>query len=216
MRVFLYAAVRLFGESLGARLSEDERVNAVAVEHNALDLSHKVKSFGADVILFDVNPRRESSSVRALANELPGIPIVALAVPPLADEVIACADAGFVGYVPREASFSQLIAIMHMAVRGETMCDPKIARSLLEEIHRRRTPYVPDEYEEQLTRRETETLRLMSDGLSNKEIAAELSLSVATVKNHVHAILRKLRLNRRSQARQLLSEKPWLLYPRSG
>lgn len=211
MRILLYARVRLFGESLGACLDQDDAIAAVAVEHEALDLGRKAGAFHADIILFDVTPRNELATVRALADECPEIPIVALAVPHIADEVIACADAGFVSYVPRDASFAELLLILRMALRGEAQCDPRITRSLLEEIRRRRDPDVFRDPHAKLTKREVETLRLVSRGLTNKEIAAKLNLSVATVKNHVHSVLRKLQLKRRTEARQLLSEKPWLL-----
>jgi DNA-binding NarL/FixJ family response regulator len=214
MRILLYARVRLFGESLGACLEDEDAVTAVAVEHQSLDLGRRATAFEADIILFDVTPRSELATVRAVTDECPGTPIVALAVPQFADDVIACADAGFVSYVPRDSSLADLMLILRMALRGEAQCDPRIARSLLEEIRRRRDPDVFRDPDAQLTRREVETLRLVSLGLTNKEIAAQLNLSVATVKNHVHAVLRKLELKRRTEARQLLSEKPWLL--RSG
>jgi DNA-binding NarL/FixJ family response regulator len=81
----------------------------------------------------------------------------------------------------------------------------------LEELRRRRNPTVLLEPDARLTRREVETLHLMSRGLTNKEIASELHLSVATVKHHVHAVLEKLQLTRRAQASQVLHERPWLV-----
>ena len=64
--------------------------------------------------------------------------------------------------------------------------------------------------DEALTRREEEVLRLIGGGLSNKEIARELNLSVATVKHHVHHILRKLRLSGRAQAMRRVRDEPWM------
>ena len=211
MRVFVYSAVRLFGESLGARLVQDDIVTAIIVEHALLEITRKVRRFGADIVLYDVGRRRGLPAARALADECLDVPIVALALPEVAEEVIACADAGFVSYVPRDASFEELMSIMRMALRGEMECNPKIACTLLQEIRRRRDPDAFREAGVELTRREGEILRLVSRGLSNKEIAFDLNLSVATVKNHVHAILQKLQLKRRTEAQQLLSEKPWLL-----
>ena len=211
MRVFVYSPVRLFGDSLGAYLSQDDLVTAVTVESALLEVARKVRRFGADIVLFDVGRRRGLAAARALADDCLDVPIVALALPEVADEVIACADAGFVSYVPRDASFEELMSIMRMALRGEMHCDPKIACTLLREIRRRRDPGAFHDPGLELTRRESEILRLVSRGLSNKEIAAHLNLSVATVKNHVHAILQKLQLKRRTDAQQLLSEKPWIL-----
>jgi DNA-binding NarL/FixJ family response regulator len=211
MRVFVYSSVRLFGESLGALLARDEVVTAVTVENVLIDIARKIRRFGADIVLYDVGRKRRLSAVRPLASDCVGVPIVALALPEVADEVIACADAGFVSYVPRDASFEELMAIMRMALRGEMECDPKIACTLLQEIRRRQKPDAFRQTGDDLTRRECEILRLLTRGLSNKAIAADLNLSVATVKNHVHAVLRKLQVKRRTEAQLLLNEKPWLL-----
>lgn len=210
-RVLLYASAKLFGESLGACLRQDDSIEEVHVLHDIVELPHTTRQAHIDVVLFDVTSGQPLGAVRALTDELSDTPVVALAVSPDAHAVIACADAGFVGWVPRDASLDELVGIVRMAMRGETDCDPKLTRSLLEELRRRRDPRAFLEPDAQLTRRETETLRLMSLGLTNKEIAGELHLSVATVKNHVHAVLGKLQLKRRSEARRLLHEKPWLL-----
>lgn len=210
-RVLLYAAARLYGETLGACLRQYEFIEDVTVLHEACEVLRTASREDSDVVLFEAISDRSLGLARALTDELPDIAAVALAVTLDADAVVACADAGFVGWVPHDASLDELVGIVRMAVRGETACDPKLTRSLLEELRRRRDPRRDLDPVSQLTRRETEILRLMSIGLSNKEIAAKLHLSVATVKNHVHAVLGKLQLKRRSEAKQLLDERPWLL-----
>lgn len=71
---------------------------------------------------------------------------------------------------------------------------------------------MPDELplESSLTQREGEVLQLIGDGQSNKEIARELSLSVATVKHHVHSILQKLKVPSRAQAVRRVRDAPWI------
>lgn len=213
MRIFVYASVRLFGECLGTCLRRGEEVSAVLVAHEPSNLVERIARFEADIILFDVTPREQLAAVRSLVEACPSIPVVALAVPQQADDVIACADAGIVSYVPRDASMEELMGIIRMTLRGEVRCDPRIARSLFEELHRRRDRPATDERDEALTRREIQILGLMSQGLSNKEIAGELSLSVATVKNHVHAVLSKLHLQRRAQASEAFAAGAWIARP---
>jgi DNA-binding NarL/FixJ family response regulator len=82
-------------------------------------------------------------------------------------------------------------------MRGEVRCSPRISGWLLRELRHR--PNI-SELGERLTSREIQILRLISQGLSNKEIARELGISVATVKNHVHSVLEKLGVQSRSQA----------------
>jgi DNA-binding NarL/FixJ family response regulator len=101
---------------------------------------------------------------------------------------------------------------MDHARKGGTVCDPRIARSLFDELARRRQTtrlFSPDKY---LTRREIEIAKLLGRGSANKEIAEELHLSVATIKNHVHSVLHKLQVSRRSQVGNLLVENPWILH----
>ncbi len=98
-------------------------------------------------------------------------------------------------------------------MRDEVRCSPKITAWLLKELRRRPEK---SQFDERLTAREIQTLRLISQGRSNKEIARELGISVSTVKNHVHSVLEKLRVQSRSQAaarirsRDFYLEASWL------
>jgi two-component system, NarL family, nitrate/nitrite response regulator NarL len=135
--------------------------------------------------------------------------LMALAVTEIPCEVIACAEAGFSSYVPREASIEELTAILKMALRGEVPCHPTITSGLLREIRRRQ--HAPEsDPSEPLTHRECEVLHLVGRGLCNKEIACRLCLSPATVKNHLHSIFGKLRVGGRTAAIARLRTEPWL------
>jgi DNA-binding NarL/FixJ family response regulator len=217
MRVVIYSPVRLFGEGIGVFLKEIEHIKAVLVEHNAVDLDTSVANFHADIALFDVTTFDVIPVAHKVRAQCPNTIIVALAVAEVAEKVIACADAGFAAYIPRSASAPEMIAIMDRAVLGETVCDRRIARSLFEELARRRATAAQPFQGEKLTAREREIANMMWRGLSNKEIAKELQLSVATIKNYVHAILGKLQLRRRSQVADFAVENPWALrFPQHG
>jgi DNA-binding NarL/FixJ family response regulator len=216
MRVLVYSPVRLFGEGISAFLQSIERVEAVLVEYDAMELETRVANFHADVALVDVTTRDVLTAAQIVRALCPDVTTVALAVAEVAEQVIACADAGFAAYIPRNASAAEMIEIVDLALQGETVCDRRIARSLFDELARRRSmtkQFGPDEY---LTSREIETAKLLRRGFSNKEIAKELHLSVATIKNHVHSVLQKLQVRRRSEVANLLIENPWVLrLPRS-
>ncbi|MCP4936410.1 MAG: response regulator transcription factor [bacterium] len=96
------------------------------------------------------------------------------------------------------------------ALRGECVCNPLIAGSLLREVRRRQKIAHEQVGSELLTRRECEVLRLLGQGVSNKQIARELNLSVATVKNHVHNIFAKLNIHSRGEALARLRNEPWI------
>lgn len=211
MRVLVYSPVRLFGEGIRAFLQSIDGIEAVLVEYDARDLEARVANFRADVALFDVTTLDALPVAHIVRSLCPDVATIALAVAEVAEEVIACADAGFVAYIPRNASAAEMIAIMEYALRGETVCDRRIARSLFEELARRRATITKSGPDEHLTPREIEIVKMLRGGLSNREIAKELHLSVATIKNHVHSVLQKLQLRHRSQVANLMIENPWLL-----
>jgi DNA-binding NarL/FixJ family response regulator len=130
----------------------------------------------------------------------PSIKVVALGVPEIDSEIIACAEAGISNYVTRQGSISELIRAIQDAVRGELRCPPKIAASLLQQVGSLSAERSPLEEPSRLTPREMEIVHLIDLGLSNKEIAAQLFIEVSTVKNHVHNLLDKLNVRRRGEA----------------
>jgi len=97
------------------------------------------------------------------------------------------------GYLMKDTKADALAKAIKGAFRGEVQIDPEAAKRLIREV---RTPESP----EKLTDRETEVLRLIAKGLSNKAIAAALVVSEKTVKTHVSNVLSKLRLPSRTQA----------------
>jgi two-component system, NarL family, nitrate/nitrite response regulator NarL len=210
MRILVFSPVRLFGEGIAACLQSDGAVEATASCYRSDEVVDSVAKFAPGVLLVDVAQHGGLQEGRALAAACPGLPIVALATGETSSDVIACADAGFTSYVRRDAPLSRLRTIIEMALRGEVLCDPKVSGELLRELRSRRPKPPEDQATEPLTRRECDVLRHVARGFSNKEIARQLGLSEATIKNHVHEILAKLHVNRRTQALALVREQPWL------
>lgn len=211
MRVLIYSPVRLFGDCMAAFLETTDSVTAVLVEHTMADLDLRAMEFNADVALFDATAPDARSAARLVRSLSPDTPMVAVAVTEVAEEVIAWAESGFDAYVPRTARTSELLDIVCRAQHGETPCDPRIARTLFNALARRGEVPAQHAAEEHLTPREVQIARLIGRGAANKEIAAELHLSVATIKNHVHSVLRKLQVESRSQIAVLLIEDPMAL-----
>lgn len=198
--VVVYSPVRLFAEGVAACLDSQPESRAVACCQ--FDSVHDAVGKGrADIVLLDVTDRRVLAEGRRLIHDFPDLRVIALALPEVADEVIACADHGFASYVPRNACVDEMREVLRRAVREEVVCDPKVSGGLLRELRRRRAlAPAADPCGDELTRREREVLRLLGRRLSNKEIARHLCLSTATVKNHVHAILTKLKVHGRQEA----------------
>uniref|UniRef100_UPI0012E2A705 response regulator transcription factor n=1 Tax=Sandarakinorhabdus oryzae TaxID=2675220 RepID=UPI0012E2A705 len=107
---------------------------------------------------------------------------------------LACAEAGLTGFVGRDGTLSDLVDAVRRARAGELGCSPQLAALMC----RRLAVLAGRPASTSLSPREREVARLVADGLSNKEIAQMLAIGPATVKNHVHNILDKLALRRRS------------------
>ncbi len=133
------------------------------------------------------------TAIRNIKQRYPDIEVVAL-TSVLEDRlVIDAVEAGAAGYLLKETGPEELIEAIKAAAKGEVRLHPKAQKRLIREV---RTP----EMRESLTERETDTLRLVAKGLSNKEIAKELEVSEVTVKTHVSSVLSKLHLSSRTQA----------------
>ncbi len=210
MRVYVFSYIRLFSEALAAYLESSNEISEVTARHRADHLVEEVLDFFPDIVLIDVTIESALTEARAVSDALPGIPILAVALPENAEKVIACADAGLTGYISRQGSVEELVATMLGALRGECVCTPSITGSLLREVQRRQEFTNEQNLSEHLTRRECEILRLLGRGFSNKQIARELNLSVATVKNHVHNIFAKLNIHSRGEALARLRNEPWI------
>lgn len=196
-RVFILSDLRLLREGLAAALARQSTIQVVGLSDLSLSPA-EVAAFQPDVVLLDIL-RGALDRARPLREASPGTRIVALGVPEVEPVVMACARAGVSGFVRMDGSAHEVVTAVHSAVRGELVCSPRTAGMLLSRLRslaaeEREPP--PDA----LTAREREILALMSQGLSNKQIARRLEIRDATVKNHVHSILGKLGVRRRGEA----------------
>lgn len=113
------------------------------------------------------------------------------------DQVLAAVRAGAAGYLLKDAEPREIEAAIRAAHRGEPVLHPTAAAVLMQQAD---APAPPHRAERLLTPRELEVLRLLAQGLSNRELAARLVVSEKTVKTHVSSLLAKLRLADRTQA----------------
>jgi DNA-binding NarL/FixJ family response regulator len=115
--------------------------------------------------------------------------------------VLAGLRLGARGYLLKDVSLDQLVSAVRALVEGRTLLQPAVTERLLQSLRQREVPRQDAlAYAEALTERETEVIRLMAGGYSNKEIARALGLSEGTVKNHVSTILSKFGVRDRTRA----------------
>ena len=211
MRLIVVTPTRLLGEGLAACFSRHGKIALGAIVEDLPGLRRGLEAGSADIALIDVTQGVDLDEVRAIAWAHPGVALVALGLQEQRQDVIRCGRAGFSGYVPRHASVDELCQALTDAAAGRLNCSAEISAGLLRALfHKEEAAKPPREMPEALTRRQGEVLVLIGRGLSNKEIARELSVSLSTVKHHVHHVLEKLQLPRRAQAMRVVRESPWI------
>lgn len=212
MKVVILTPVPLLGDALAASFERRSGIEVTAIVREIGELAAALSSEPAELVLVDVTQGVGLYDVRAFAAERPGVTLVAFGLQEQRQEVIRCGRAGFCGYVSRDATVDALCQALFDVMEGRLRCSAEISGGLLRALFRAEPDHAPGA-EQPLTRRESAVLHLIGQGLSNKEIARELVLSVATVKHHVHNILDKLHLPRRAQAMRRVRDAPWLGVP---
>lgn len=213
MNIVVLTPVRLLGDGLAACCNQHPGITVTAVVKDLAALRRTLSGAAVDLVLIDVTQGIDLYDVRSLAAERHDIALVALGLTEQRHEVIRCGRAGFTGYIGRDATVEMLCQALSEIVQGRLACPAEISCGLLHALFRSEPPPARADPDRSLTRRESEVLQLIGRGLSNKEIARELSISLSTVKHHVHNVLDKLQLQRRAQAMRRVRDAPWLVAP---
>lgn len=204
-RVVLVSDVLLYRQGLQASLAKDGRVDVVAATASK-DAVSIIRRSSPDVVLVDGADGECLAIARVLRSQLPKIRLVGFGISGGAERLVDCAQWGLAAFVDCNASAADLADAILRALKGELACSPEVSALLCERL----AHYAAVGQEaENLTRREREIALLIGEGLSNKEIAKDLRIGPSTVKNHVHSILEKLRVRRRSAVAQQLSVFRW-------
>lgn len=213
MNIVVLTPIRLLGDGLSACISRCPQMTVVAVVSDFSLLRSTLAATETDLVLIDVTQGIDLHDVRALAAEYPGKALVALGLTEQRQDVIRCGQAGFTGYISRETPADALCGALTDVAAGRLVCSAEISSGLLRALFLMEKgapgPAQPADTDPALTRRESEVLHLLGEARSNKEIARELCISVATVKHHVHNVLEKLHLHGRAQAVRHLRDAPW-------
>lgn len=211
IRILVVAEIRFYREGLADILARTPRLTVVGAVSTVEAAIERATELRPDVIIIDSATPGSSIAVTALVQLDPHWKVVVMAVGETADEVLPWAEAGVAGYVPRHASLDELIATIERAVGGQVHCSSTVAAGLfrrlaaLSALASGRGLGAPSAGAgTALTHREREIVVLIERGLSNKAIAGSLGIELATAKNHVHRILEKLNVHRRSEVAALL------------
>lgn len=197
VRVFVASDVRVYREAIARLISTEDSLKLVGAAATAESASRLRDGARPDVVLVDAIQRADLVLAREISSAAGDAYVVAL-VAPEREDLLGWAGAGVSGLLSWEASQEELVESLRRAARGGSPCSPDVAEALLRRV--RENPRGDFAFGGSLTEREAQVAELVADGLSNKAIASRLSIELATVKNHVHSILEKLRVHSRGEA----------------
>lgn len=202
IRVLLIEDQTLVREGLEKLLSLTEDIAVVDRAVDGAEGLEKLRRSNPDVVLLDVRMPKMTGIefLRALQEAGNATPTILLTTFDDDAALLNGIRLGAKGYLLKDVSLATLTEAIRLVANGGTMISPVVTERLLRGLKNAPLPASFDCGEPQLTQRETEILRLMTGGYSNREIASALELSEGTVKNHVSNILGKLGVHDRTRA----------------
>ena len=207
IRILLCDDHHLVIEGLRAVLSTDPEVDVVGEARSGKEAVRAVELLKPDIVLMDIRmPDGDGIfATRQVKQAAPSTSVIMLTMYENPEYLFDAVKAGASGYVLKDVSGPDLLEAIHTVVDGGSLLNQEVVGKFLRQLaaDAQSTPAPPlsaGSGPERLTPRELEVLQLIANGLSNKEIGARLSVSVATVKTHLEHILQKLQVSDRTQA----------------
>ncbi len=204
IRTLIVNEIQLMCNVITSVLEEEEDIDVIGVATTLEDALQKVDR--TDVILVSTHLPEEGALLltsKVMEAELPA-KVVVLGLAESEAEILRYVEVGAAGYVLKDDSVDELLRNIRAIHRGEAVVSPEIAAALMSRVTELAQLFTDVDVgagaNPELTDREQEILGLISQGMTNREIADELIIEVGTVKNHVHNILNKLNVSSRHEA----------------
>ena len=201
IRLLVIEDNRLLREGLVAMLNEQHDIEVVAAFGNGGNAVLKVQQLKPQVLLLDLGLRSENSLrvVELVRQECPETKVVVMDLLPLQEDIVGFVEAGVSGFILKDATFDDFLRTIRAIATGASVLPATLTGSLFSQIVEQAIKEGKAKLIDsvRMTKREREVIELITQGLSNKEIAQKLNLATHTVKSHVHNILEKLALHTR-------------------
>jgi DNA-binding NarL/FixJ family response regulator len=204
IRLIIIEDNRLLREGVIALLKEHHDLNVVAAFGGAENVLSKIRDLKPDVMLLDLGLPDQNALelVKSLKAKFPKTRVIVMDLVPIQADILQFVKAGVSGFILKDATTVDFIRTIRLVAGGDKILPPHLTGSLFSQI----IDYGVKEMgasklveSVRMTKREREVVELIAAGLSNKEIANKLQLSIYTIKSHVHNILEKMALNTRVQ-----------------
>jgi DNA-binding NarL/FixJ family response regulator len=202
VRVLIVDDHAMFRHGLQSALEQADGIAVVAECEEGAAAVHAAGELAPDVVLMDVRMPGMTGieAAQRITDAYPAVRVVMLTASEQEGDLFSSIRAGASGYLLKSASTDEVADAVRSVAHGQALVSPAMTPKLLAEFNELALRAEDGDDERRLTRREVEVLGLVAQGLSNKQIAAQLVISQNTVKNHVRNILEKLRLRSRAEA----------------
>ena len=203
LRVMVVDDHALFRRGLEMVLQGEEDLELVGEASDGAEAVEKATELMPDVVLMDVRMPKRSGIEAAgqIRDLLPHVKILMLTISDEEADLYEAIKAGATGYLLKEISIDEVATAIRAVAGGQSLISPAMAAKLLTEFA---TLVKQDDRQQvpapRLTDRELQVLRLVAQGMNNRDIARQLYIAENTVKNHVRNILEKLQLHSRMEA----------------
>ncbi len=202
IKVMLVDDQNLVRKGVRSLLELSEEIVVVAEAADGMEAVRTIPEIKPDVVLLDMRmPQMSGLDVLLALSEAGTLPPTIILTTFDDDElVLAGIKAGARGYLLKDVALEELVNAVRTVAEGGSMVKPMVTQRLLKGLENLKTDFYSLDRPDPLTERETEILRLMAGGYSNKEIANSLGVAEGTIKNHVSNILSKMGVRDRTRA----------------
>ena len=181
-------------------LSTDKDIEVVAEMEDVDHLIDTIKEKAADIVLLDLelDHTHGVDALRLIRQAAPDVKVIIYTSHDEEERIVQAAEVGVDGYLLKGCGQRELLDAIHSVQSGGIALEATVAGKLMKHMNRRSSKSETETI--RFSKRETQVLKLMASGKTNRDIGASLFISESTVKFHVHAILNKLDANNRTEA----------------
>jgi DNA-binding NarL/FixJ family response regulator len=196
IKIILVDDHQMFRDGVKSILHDEQNIELVGEVGNGSDLYSLLESTQADMVITDISmPDISGIEVaKYISENFPDIKILILSMHVREDFIIKAIEAGANGYIPKDSSMNELLEAINTISKGQNYFNREISDTILKSFINQSRLQKEAEKKESLTSRELEIIRNVVDGLTNKEIAEKLFISIRTVDSHKNNIMHKLNL----------------------
>lgn len=210
IRILIADDQRLFRQSLKYLIEQEREIKVVGEAANGQDAFTLAQEVNPDIVLMDVDmPKLDGiNATRLILEHKPNTKILMLSVHDDDERIISAIRNGALGYILKDADHREFIRIIRSTYKGEDIISPFLANRIPKVMAQINRSHLSKEHKmadgvskiSVLTDREFETLKLLAEGRSNKDIADTMCLSIDTVKSHLQTLYKKLDVKGRTEA----------------